>query len=283
MKQNLFWAFVYNVIGIPDRGGCALPGLRAAAQPGLASAAMAFSSVSVVTNSLRLRRVQVDVNESRTAVCAARSVRMAKRVAVDPDIKAANLRRLRRIEGQVRGLQKMVEEDRYCADIITQVASVQEALRGVARELMRNHLKHCAAAAIKQGDAQSRRDVRRVARAGLQAPAVACVPACSRRSSVPLISRRTRSARSATRSIWPQLTGAPSDDRDRRRLVPRRRIVRRRPRRHAHAPNAGRNAGPARAHGRRAATTAAKRRHRGGQWATPPRRSSSRSRNARPT
>jgi DNA-binding FrmR family transcriptional regulator len=76
-------------------------------------------------------------------------------IAVDPSIKAANLRRLRRIEGQVRGLQKMVEDDRYCAEIITQVASVQEALRGVARELMRNHLKHCAAAAIKQGDTRA--------------------------------------------------------------------------------------------------------------------------------
>jgi DNA-binding FrmR family transcriptional regulator len=78
-----------------------------------------------------------------------------KASGVDPTIKAANLRRLRRIEGQVRGLQKMVEDDRYCAEIITQVASVQEALRGVARELMRNHLKHCAAAAIKQGDTRA--------------------------------------------------------------------------------------------------------------------------------
>ena len=78
-----------------------------------------------------------------------------KALAVDPEIKASNLRRLRRIEGQVRGLQKMVNEDRYCGDIITQVASVQEALRGVARELMRNHLKHCAWAAIKQGDAKA--------------------------------------------------------------------------------------------------------------------------------
>jgi CsoR family transcriptional regulator, copper-sensing transcriptional repressor len=78
-----------------------------------------------------------------------------KAVAVDPEIKRANLRRLRRIEGQVRGLQKMVEDDRYCGEIITQVASVQEALRGVARELMRNHLKGCAAAAIKQGDAKA--------------------------------------------------------------------------------------------------------------------------------
>lgn len=76
-------------------------------------------------------------------------------VSVDSALKAANLRRLARIEGQVRGLQKMVEEDRYCADIIAQVASVQEALRGVGRELMRHHLKHCAAAAIKQGDARA--------------------------------------------------------------------------------------------------------------------------------
>ena len=78
-----------------------------------------------------------------------------KAVAVDPEIKAANLRRLRRIEGQIRGLQKMVEDERYCGEIITQVASVQAALRGVARELMRNHLKHCATAAIKQNDARA--------------------------------------------------------------------------------------------------------------------------------
>ena len=68
---------------------------------------------------------------------------------VDADAKERNLKRLRRIEGQIRGLQKMVEEDRYCADILTQVSSVHEALRGVARELMRNHLKHCATSAIK--------------------------------------------------------------------------------------------------------------------------------------
>jgi len=70
---------------------------------------------------------------------------------VDPELKDANQKRLRRIEGQIRGLQKMVEEDRYCADIITQVASVQEALRGVARNLMKNHLHHCAAKALKSG------------------------------------------------------------------------------------------------------------------------------------
>src|SRR5437879_2414091 len=75
-----------------------------------------------------------------------------KAIGVDPEIKISNLKRLRRIEGQVRGLQKMVEEDRYCADIVVQIASVQEALRGVGRELMRNHLHHCAAQAIRHGD-----------------------------------------------------------------------------------------------------------------------------------
>lgn len=72
-------------------------------------------------------------------------------VGVDPEAKAKNLRRLRRIEGQVRGLQRMVEDDRYCADIMTQIASVHEALRAVGRELMRNHLRHCAASAIRTG------------------------------------------------------------------------------------------------------------------------------------
>ena len=74
-----------------------------------------------------------------------------KAVAVDPDTKARNLKRLRRIEGQIRGLQKMVEDDRYCADILTQISSAHEALRAVGRELMRNHLKHCAATAIAAG------------------------------------------------------------------------------------------------------------------------------------
>jgi DNA-binding FrmR family transcriptional regulator len=75
-----------------------------------------------------------------------------KAVGVDPEIKRRNLTRLRRIEGQVRGLQKMIEEDRYCADVMTQLSSVHEALRAVGRELMRNHLKHCAAQAIRSDD-----------------------------------------------------------------------------------------------------------------------------------
>src|ERR1700751_5181246 len=74
-----------------------------------------------------------------------------KAIAVDPSLKDSNQKRLRRIEGQVRGLQKMVADDRYCADIIVQIASVQEALRGVARNLMKNNLQHCAAKALSSG------------------------------------------------------------------------------------------------------------------------------------
>ena len=74
-----------------------------------------------------------------------------KAAGVDPDIKERNLKRLRRIEGQIRGLQKMVAEDRYCPDILIQVASAHEALRAVGREVMRNHLRHCVAQAVRAG------------------------------------------------------------------------------------------------------------------------------------
>src|SRR5215467_3277125 len=86
---------------------------------------------------------------SNSAECACQVGPGHKALAVDPALKETNQKRLRRIEGQIRGLQKMVEEDRYCADIITQIASAQEALRGVARNLMKNHLHHCAAKALR--------------------------------------------------------------------------------------------------------------------------------------
>ncbi len=88
--------------------------------------------------------------ESCTCGCGVANDRKA--AAVDPEVKARNLKRLRRIEGQVRGLQRMIEEDRYCADIMTQISSVHEALRSVGRELMRNHLRHCATSAIRSGE-----------------------------------------------------------------------------------------------------------------------------------
>ncbi len=73
-------------------------------------------------------------------------------VGVDPEIKRRVTARLRRIEGQVRGLQRMVEEERYCADVMTQVSSVQEALSAVTRELLRNHLRYCVTDALRSGD-----------------------------------------------------------------------------------------------------------------------------------
>ena len=77
--------------------------------------------------------------------------RPAPRLAQVGD-KIRSLNRLRRIEGQVRGLQRMVEEDRTCGDILTQVSSVQEALRAAGRELLRDHLKLSTRTAIRQGE-----------------------------------------------------------------------------------------------------------------------------------
>jgi len=92
--------------------------------------------------------------EENACACAAQGKSGRKAVAVDPEIKSSNLKRLRRIEGQIRGLQRMVDEEYYCADVLVQISSVQEALRSVGRELMRNHLQHCAAQAISKGSRQ---------------------------------------------------------------------------------------------------------------------------------
>lgn len=91
--------------------------------------------------------------QSAACACEVSSTAARKAIAVDPGIKLANLKRLRRIEGQVRGLARMVETDRYCPDIMVQISSVHEALRAVGRALMRNHLKHCASQAIRKGTA----------------------------------------------------------------------------------------------------------------------------------
>jgi DNA-binding FrmR family transcriptional regulator len=88
-------------------------------------------------------------SDSHSAECACRVGPGHQALAVDPLVKETNQKRLRRIEGQIRGLQKMVDQDRYCADIITQIAAAQQALRGVARNLMKNHLHHCAAKALR--------------------------------------------------------------------------------------------------------------------------------------
>ena len=89
-----------------------------------------------------------------TAPCACGAQHTAgdRAIAVDPEIKRSVLTRLRRIEGQIRGIHKMVEEERYCAEVLMQVSSVQEALRGVGRAMLHNHLRHCATEAIRSDD-----------------------------------------------------------------------------------------------------------------------------------
>ncbi len=71
--------------------------------------------------------------------------------------KAATLKRLNRIEGQVRGLARMVEDDRYCIDIVTQIGAVRAALRRVEEEILREHVAHCVAHAIVSGDRSDHR------------------------------------------------------------------------------------------------------------------------------
>lgn len=77
---------------------------------------------------------------------------------VDAALKSANLKHLKRIEGQVRGIAAMIEQDRYCTDIIQQCAAVQESLRSVARNLYKNHLSHCAVRAMHE-DGERRREM----------------------------------------------------------------------------------------------------------------------------
>lgn len=70
----------------------------------------------------------------------------------DGDAKDRLLLRLRRVEGQVRGVQKMVEEERYCPDVLTQMSAIHESLRAVERILMKGHLQHCTTEALRSGD-----------------------------------------------------------------------------------------------------------------------------------
>jgi CsoR family transcriptional regulator, copper-sensing transcriptional repressor len=74
------------------------------------------------------------------------------------DIKASCQKRLNRIEGQVRGLSRMVEEDRCCIDIVTQISAVRAALRRVEEEVLREHVSHCVEHAIKSGNKADQRE-----------------------------------------------------------------------------------------------------------------------------
>jgi DNA-binding FrmR family transcriptional regulator len=79
---------------------------------------------------------------------------------MEKNSKASTLKRLNRLEGQVRGIAGMVEADRYCIDIVTQIAAARAALRKVEEEILREHVAHCVEHAIKSGDkADQRRKV----------------------------------------------------------------------------------------------------------------------------
>lgn len=72
--------------------------------------------------------------------------------------RSSSLKRLSRIEGQVRGLQKMIEDDRYCVDILVQVKAVTAALKRVEGELLKDHVDHCLASAIASDDVKAREE-----------------------------------------------------------------------------------------------------------------------------
>src|SRR4051794_18723633 len=73
------------------------------------------------------------------------------------EIKASVLKRLKRVEGQVRGLAGMVEQDRYCIDLVTQISAARAALRRVEEEILRDHIAHCVEHAIASGDKADQR------------------------------------------------------------------------------------------------------------------------------
>jgi len=78
-------------------------------------------------------------------------------IAMRTEIKTSCLRRLKRIEGQIRGLAGMVEDDRYCIDVVTQIAAAKAALRRVEEEILRDHVAHCVEHAIASGDKADQR------------------------------------------------------------------------------------------------------------------------------
>lgn len=77
----------------------------------------------------------------------------------DSELRTGVRRRLARIEGQVRGITRMVDEGRYCVDVLTQLAAVQQGLRRVSRELLRDHMAHCVEEAFESGNAEEKHRV----------------------------------------------------------------------------------------------------------------------------
>ncbi|MFQ6618940.1 MAG: metal-sensitive transcriptional regulator [Fidelibacterota bacterium] len=80
---------------------------------------------------------------------------MGKNFEIKESTKIEASERLKKIEGQIRGLERMVEQNRYCIDMLMQISSVQEALRGVSKVIMRHYLENCATKSILKGDPSS--------------------------------------------------------------------------------------------------------------------------------
>ena len=90
-----------------------------------------------------------------TAATRARAQRTGpggQALAVEPGLREANLKRLRRIEGQVRGISRMVDEDVYCIDVLTQISAATKALQAVALGLVEDHIGHCVVDAARESD-----------------------------------------------------------------------------------------------------------------------------------
>ena len=170
IKQNLFWAFAYNVALIPVAAGILYPlfsdgsvpevlrpvlGEYGFLNPVLAAAAMALSWVTVVRTPCgcagrryRERRkwwTRHRESDANPAEGAAHGYIKAK----DKELLE---NRLKRIEGQVRGVQRMVDEEAYCVDVLTQIASVVSALEKVGTILLKDHVEHCVRESIEKGE-----------------------------------------------------------------------------------------------------------------------------------
>ena len=155
IRRNLGWAFGYNVAAIPL---AALGFLN----PIIASAAMTLSSLFVVANSLRLQRYPL---RAASGIHGQQATNKEENMHGYTHDKDSYLRRLRRIEGQVRGLQRMIDEDKYCIDILTQVAAATKALQAVALGLLEEHLGHCVAQAMAEGGDSAAEKVREASEA----------------------------------------------------------------------------------------------------------------------